>query len=66
MVIDARAARAFLVGQPGDTDFGVAAPPHRHLVVVQIDELTDLPVRHAVGSQQHDSRPPREASLHRP
>ena len=52
VVIDDGASRALLVFEAGQAELLVALPPDADLVVVQIDQLADGPVRLAVGHEQ--------------
>jgi hypothetical protein len=65
VVIDTRPPRTFLVTQTDHTELAVAASPHRDLVVVHVDDLTDVPVGAALGGEQHDPGPLGEACLDR-
>ncbi len=65
MVIDRRSAAAFAVGQTRQAELGVAASPHRHLVVVHTDRRADVPVRRPIGCHQHQTGPFDGASFQR-
>jgi hypothetical protein len=64
VVIDARTAAALEVIEAGEAELRVTLAPDAHLVVVQIDDLTDLAVGTPVGRHQHDARPLRDACFH--
>lgn len=64
VVIYARPSRPFLIAQPGEAELGIARPPQPDLVVMHPDNLTDRPVRLAIGCEQHNARPFRRARLH--
>jgi hypothetical protein len=65
MVIDARPAAALAVVEPGQSVVAVASTPQANLVVMQVDDLTDLTVGAALSGQQHDARSLRRPCFHR-
>jgi hypothetical protein len=54
VAVDGWAARAGPVGQADQPLVGKPAPPAAHAVWVHADQPSDLPVRQALGGQQHD------------
>ena len=66
MVIDRWATRTRFVIETLDAELHIAASPHRHLVVMHPDSITDRPVRFAIRREQHDPCPLRVPSINRP
>ena len=56
MAIDMRPSGALLVTETGQAELAVALSPDADLVVMHADRVSDVPVRPAVGRQEHDDR----------
>jgi hypothetical protein len=65
VVIDAGSAGALEVIETTDAVLAVTLTPQTNLVVVQVDELADVPVRMTLRGQQHNASPLGHACFHR-
>jgi hypothetical protein len=56
VVIDTGATTVFKVVQAAESVLVVAMSSHAHLVIMHVDDLTDLAIGPSIGGHQHDAR----------